>query len=146
MALFGDHVTETGWNRYEAYRWFAGPGDARAHYPESYHPQQSRALVSGLRAAVGEMGVRSRAGELAAELTSRSAEFRDLWEQQVVARRFADHKTVLHPEVGAIEVDCQVLFTEDRLQALLVLTPEPGGDDGEKIRLLSVVGTQSFGA
>ena len=146
VALFGDHVAETGWNRYEAYRWFAGPEDARAHYPESYHPQQSRALVSGLRAAVGEMGVRSRAGELAAELTSRSAEFRDLWEQQVVARRFADHKTVLHPEVGAIEVDCQVLFTEDRSQALLVLTPEPGGDDGEKIRLLSVVGTQSFGA
>ena len=64
----------------------------------------------------------------------------------MVARRFADHKTVLHPEVGAIEVDCQVLFTEDRSQALLVLTPEPGGDDGEKIRLLSVVGTQSFGA
>jgi len=30
--------------------------------------------------------------------------------------------------------------------ALLVLTPEPGGDDGEKIRLLSVVGMQSFGA
>jgi hypothetical protein len=46
--------------------------------------------------------------------------------------------------VGAIEVDCQVLFTEDRAQALLVLTPEPRSEDEDKIRLLGVLGTQQF--
>jgi hypothetical protein len=28
-------------------------------------------------------------------------------------RPFADHKILLRPELGPIEVDCQVLFTED---------------------------------
>ncbi|MDZ8201208.1 helix-turn-helix transcriptional regulator [Microbacterium sp. SSW1-59] len=146
VALFGDDVGRRGWERYEAYRWFVGDARSRAHYPASYHPQQSRALASGLRAAVGEMGSASVAGDLAAVLVARSDEFRTLWEQQVVARRFADRKTLLHPEVGAIEVDCQALFTEDRSQALLVLTPRAGNDATEKIRLLAVVGTQSFGS
>ena len=88
----------------------------------------------------------SIAGELAAALVARSDEFRILWEQQVVARRFADRKTLLHPELGAIDVDCQALFTEDRSQALLVLTSRAGSDATEKIRLLAVVGTKSFGS
>ncbi|MCC2028541.1 hypothetical protein KEC56_03210 [Microbacterium sp. YMB-B2] len=43
-----------------------------------------------------------------------------------------------------MQVDCQVLFTEDRGQALLVLTAAPRSDDEEKIRLLRVVGAQRF--
>ncbi|WP_308012992.1 hypothetical protein [Microbacterium tenebrionis] len=37
-----------------------------------------------------------------------------------------------------------MLFTEDRGQALLVLTAAPRSDDEEKIRLLRVVGAQRF--
>lgn len=73
-------------------------------------------------------------------------EFADLWERQKVAHRFADHEVLIHPEVGAIEVDCQVLYTDDRGQAPLVLTPAPGSADEEKIRLLSVVGAQDLHA
>ncbi len=51
----------------------------------------------------------------------------------------------MHPELGEIEVDCQVLFTEDRAQALLVLTPQqPRSAAEEKIRLLGVLGSQRF--
>lgn len=79
---------------------------------------------------------------LVAELSRRSAEFRELWDRQEVAQRFADHKTLIHPEIGPIEVDCQVLFTEDRGQALLVLTATPRSEDEEKLRLLGVLGAQ----
>ena len=144
IALLGDNVGATGWERYEPWRWFVRPETERAHYPEGDHPRHSRALVSGLRAAFGAMGPSSQAGELVAELLRQSPEFAELWERQEVAQRFADHKILVHPEVGEIEIDCQVLFTEDRSQALLVLTPEPRSDAEEKIRLLGVLGVQQF--
>lgn len=144
IALFGDHTHATGCNRYEAYRWFARPESERGHYPTEYHPQQSRALVSGLRAVHAATGSTPRTGKLIAELLRTSDEFRELWAQQLVARRFADHKVLLHPELGAIEVDCQVLLTEDQTQALLVLTPEPRSDAEQKLQLLRVLGMERF--
>jgi transcriptional regulator with XRE-family HTH domain len=144
VALLGDNVGRTGWDRYEPWRWFVHPETERAHYPESDHRRHSRALVAGLRAAYGAMGASSDAGELVAELLRRSPEFAELWDRQEVAQRFADHKVLIHPEVGEIEIDCQVLFTEGRPQALLVLTPEPRSEAEQKLRLLSVLGTQRF--
>ena len=73
-----------------------------------------------------------------------SVEFAELWDRHEVAQRFADHKVLLHPDLGPLEVDCQVLFTEDQSQALLVLTAAPGSEDAEKLALLSVLGRQQF--
>jgi hypothetical protein len=41
-------------------------------------------------------------------------------------------------------VDCQVLFTEDQSQALLVLTAPPRTEAYEKLQLLAVLGQQQF--
>jgi hypothetical protein len=41
-------------------------------------------------------------------------------------------------------VDCQVLFTEDQSQLLLVLTAEPGSEAAQKLQLLAVLGTEQF--
>jgi hypothetical protein len=51
---------------------------------------------------------------------------------------------LIHPELGAIEVDCQVLFTEDQSQALLVLTAAPRTEAFEKLQLLAVLGSERF--
>lgn len=144
-ALLGDRSDASGWERYESYRWFVHPETERAHYPEHDWPRHSRSLVAGLRAAYGSMGARSRAAELVEELSKHSGEFRELWDRHEVAQRFADHKVIIHPELGPLELDCQVLFTEDTSQALLVLTAEPRSDADEKLRLLAVLGTQRFG-
>lgn len=142
-ALFGDRSGYTGLARSEIYRWFTDPGE-RLIYPAHDRARQSRAAVANLRAAYGTMGPRSRAGELVDALTAASQEFRELWDRQEVAKRFADHKTLTHRELGPIEVDCQVLFTEDQSQALLVLTAAPGTEDFEKLQLLGVIGGQDF--
>lgn len=139
VALFGERTAYTGLRRYDAYRWFTDPASRRI-YPEDDHDRQGRALVSSLRVAYGSMGPRSRAGELVRALRRESAEFDELWERHEVARRFADHKTIVHPEVGPIELDCQVLFTEDQSQALLVLTAAPRSEAEEQLRLLAVLG------
>jgi hypothetical protein len=77
-------------------------------------------------------------------LRKASPEFASLWERHEVARRFEDHKTLIHPELGPIEVDCQVLFTEDQSQALLVLTAAPRTEAFEKLQLLAVLGSERF--
>ena len=142
-ALFGDKSGYTGLARSEIYRWFTDPAE-RLRYPEHDRDRQSRAQVANLRAAYGSMGPRSRAGELARALKKASPEFAGLWERHEVARRFEDHKTLIHPELGPIEVDCQVLFTEDQSQALLVLTAPPRTEGFEKLQLLGVLGQQRF--
>jgi len=142
-ALFGDRSAYTGLARSETYRWFTDPTE-RLRYPEDDRDRQSRAQVANLRAAYGSMGPNSRAGELVRALRQASAEFTELWDRHEVVRRFADHKTLIHPELGAIEVDCQALFTEDQSQALLVLTAPPGSEGYEKLRLLAVLGHERF--
>ncbi|TDE53179.1 transcriptional regulator [Nonomuraea mesophila] len=144
-AIFGEPSARTGWARSDVYRWFTDPASRRVYPPED-HEHQARSLVASLRVAHGAEGPRSRAGELVELLLAESEEFRALWERHEVARRFADHKTVVHPQLGRIEVDCQALFTEDQAQALLVLTPRPGSEAESKVRLLAVMGHEDFAA
>jgi transcriptional regulator with XRE-family HTH domain len=142
-ALFGDRSAFTGLARSEIYRWFTHPAE-RLRYPEHDRDRQSRAQVANLRAAYGTMGRRSQAGELVRTLQKASAEFAELWERHEVAKRFEDHKTLIHPQLGPIELDCQVLFTEDQSQALLVLTAPPRTQGYEKLQLLAVLGHEHF--
>ncbi|MDN6399140.1 MAG: transcriptional regulator [Brachybacterium sp.] len=141
-ALFGDAEQFTGWERSAIFSWFLHPEQARAVYPVETHAHRGLSKVASLRAAYGAMGPRSRASELADILHARSEEFAQLWDSQVVARRFEDHKVVLHPEIGRIEVDCQALLTEDASQVLLVLTASPHSEDAGKLDLLAALGTQ----
>ncbi len=142
--LFGDSNGYSGIERSSIYRWFVFPETERSRYPESDHERQGRSQVASLRVSYGSMGPQSRAGELVRELTRRSEEFAEYWNQQEVSRRFEDHKVLVHPEVGEIELDCQALFTEDQSQALIVLTAAPRSEAEDKLRLLAVVGSQQF--
>jgi transcriptional regulator with XRE-family HTH domain len=142
-ALLGDHSRFVGLARSSVYRWFTDPAE-RAIYPERDRPGQSRARVANLRAAYGAAGPRSRAGEVVRQLQRVSSEFADLWQRHEVATRYEDHKTLLHPKLGEIELDCQALFTEDQSQALLVLTAAPRTEAADKLALLAVLGQEQF--
>lgn len=142
-ALYGDSSRFTGYARSGIYRWFTDP-DERLVYPEHDRDRQGRTQVANLRAAYASMGPRSRAGELVRALQKESAEFAELWERHEVAKRFEDHKVLIHPQLGEIEVDCQALFTEDQSQALLVLTAPPRTEAFDKLQLLGVLGTEKF--
>ncbi len=140
LALNGDEMHFTGLARSGVYRWFTDAA-SRAHYPERDQAHQSRVHAAALRAALSASGSDPLGQEIVRELLARSPEFAALWAEHLVARRFDDHKTLVHPELGEIEVDCQPLYTENQAQALLVLTPR-GSEAAEKLRLLQVVGTQ----
>jgi transcriptional regulator with XRE-family HTH domain len=142
-ALLGDHSRYTGPARSSVYRWFTDPTE-RESYPAADRARQSQAQVANLRAAYAAAGQQSRAGVLVRQLQKQSAEFAEIWRTHVVGTRFGDHKTLVHPQVGHIELDCQVMFNEDQSQALLVLTAAPRSEAADKLALLAVLGQQQF--
>jgi transcriptional regulator with XRE-family HTH domain len=145
VALLGDETRHDGLRRSVTYRWWTDPG-SRKIYPETDHPQHGRAFTADLRVAYARDGDRSRAGELVQALSGESADFREVWAEHEVARTHTKHKRLLHPEVGLLEVHCQVLHDVDQSQGLLVFTAAPGTASHDKLRLLSVVGDQSWRA
>ena len=46
--------------------------------------------------------------------------------------------------VSPVELDCQILKAENQTERLVVFTAAPGSEDAERLRLLSVVRSQSF--
>ncbi len=142
IALLGDHGGHTGFARSAFYRWFTDP-DERRPYTAADHPHQSRVQAAGLRVALSLRGSDPWVAALVQDLLRCSREFRTVWEQHEVSVRFDDHKTLIHPEVGEIELDCQALFTEDQTQVLLVLTATPG-TAADRLQLLGVIGQQQL--
>ena len=58
--------------------------------------------------------------------------------------RRADRKRIAHPEVGVVELLCEVVTSEVGGQMLVVLYPEPGTPAREQLDLLRVIGTQDL--
>lgn len=143
VALHGDHSRFEGPSRSLYYRWFTDP-EQRAHTPEDEHELQSRSYVAGLRAVHGRTGDDPEARELVELLRAQSPEFEALWNQHEVGIRRDTRKRIIHPTVGLLELDCQVLAAENRTERLVVFTAAPGSEDAERLKLLSVVGSQSF--
>ncbi|MGW6923233.1 helix-turn-helix transcriptional regulator [Streptomyces sp. NPDC054950] len=143
VALLGDQTRHTGLARSGYYRWFMDPAE-RVMVPEENRERHGRAQAARLRAALTVGSDTPRAAQILAELQKHSPEFVRMWELQEVARRYDDCKTILHPELGRIDVDAEVLFTENRAQTLVVLTTRPGTESHSKLELLSVTGHQQL--
>lgn len=143
-ALLGPLSAKKGLQASFVYRWFTEP-EARARYHPDEHGRQSAAFVADLRAVSARRGGDKEVSSLIQRLLSQSSEFSDLWAQQEVAVRRADRKRIMHPQLGAIELDCLSLLSEDGSQRLLWFTPPVGGDSAEKLALLSVLGAQEIG-
>ena len=63
-----------------------------------------------------------------------------LWSEHEVGIRPREVKRYNHPEVGSLELNCQILLDPDESHTLLFFTAAPGSESYEKLQLLSVVG------
>lgn len=144
VALVGDETHYTGHARSVVYRWYTDPA-ARRLYPEEDHELTGRVFTAQLRMMATREGRGSRAAELAEALLERSAEFAARWSEHEVGISLTNqHKRLIHPELGLMELNCQVLHDSDQSQALLVYTAAPGTESYEKMQLLNVIGAQRF--
>ncbi|MGW4839570.1 helix-turn-helix transcriptional regulator [Streptomyces globisporus] len=144
LLLAGDHTGFSGDRRYLVYRWFTDPAVRAAGAPEE-RGHQARQLVADLRAAAGRRSGDPVVAGLIDRLRAASEEFRRIWAEHEVGVRRADRKTLLHPRVGRLVMDCETLVTPDHGQLLLVLTPADAGTR-ERLDLLRVLGIEEFPA
>lgn len=142
-ALLGDPSDRRGFERNGVWRNFLGaPGRVR-HTPEERRAFEIGA-VAELRATASRYPADSQLRRLIEELRAGSARFTELWDAGVVGRLEASRKTIEHPQVGLLTLDCDLLRVEGNDLHILVYSAEPGTEDAEKLELLSVLGTQSL--
>jgi transcriptional regulator with XRE-family HTH domain len=92
------------------------------------------AIVSDLRRATGRFPRDVRLAELIRQLTAGNPTFARLWSSGAVAAHREDRKTVEHPEVGPVEVDCDVLTDGESDLKIVILTAVPGSSDEVRLR------------
>lgn len=142
-ALLGDPSDRRGFERNGVWRNFLGaPGRVR-HTPEERRAFEIGA-VAELRATASRYPADPQLRRLIEELRAGSARFTELWDAGVVGRLEASRKTIEHPQVGLLTLDCDLLRVEGNDLHILVYSAEPGTEDAAKLELLSVLGTQSL--
>ncbi len=138
MALTGDRA---GTNMIR--RWFMVPG-ARDLAPPEFQEQHARAHVASLRAVTAARPDDPGPASLVAELRAASREFEALWESHDVVVRRPSPKRFVHPVVGVLDLDCEVLLSDGHSQQLVVHSAQPGTQTYQRLELLRVVGLQDL--
>ncbi|WP_428954778.1 helix-turn-helix transcriptional regulator [Streptomyces sp. cg35] len=138
VALSGDATGENLVRRY-----FLDPG-VRALIPPEDYETHARAHVANLRAVSAARPDDPGPVSLVAELRGTSAEFERLWASHEVAVRRASTKRFLHPVVGLLDLDCEVLLSSGHDQQLVVHSARPGTQTYERLALLRVIGLQDL--
>ncbi|MDF2259563.1 helix-turn-helix transcriptional regulator [Streptantibioticus ferralitis] len=142
-ALMGDPSGWRGNQRNSVWRHFVGPGSRARHPPESLRAFEA-ALVADLRSVTGRYPDDRRLQQLVAELRANSDRFAELWDSGAVGRHEAARKTIDHPRVGPLTLDCDVLNVAGSDLHIMIYTAEPGTEDAERLELLTVLGTQTL--
>ncbi|MER7988780.1 helix-turn-helix transcriptional regulator [Streptomyces noursei] len=142
-ALMGDPSGWRGHQRNGVWRHFLGPGSRARHTPDSRRAFEA-ALVGDLRAAAARYPSDRALRRLVAELRADSDRFAELWDSGAVGHHDAARKTIDHPHVGAVTLDCDVLTVAGSDLRIMLYTAEPGTEDAERLALLTVLGTQSL--
>ncbi|WP_225812275.1 helix-turn-helix transcriptional regulator [Streptomyces spinosus] len=142
-ALVGDVLTRPPRERNLTRRFFLDP-TARALFPPEDYPAHARDHVANLRAVAAARPDDPEPAALVAELRAESEEFARLWEEHEVSLRRPGTKRFLHPVVGLLELDCEVLLSHHSRHHLIIHTARPGTESHERLELLRVVGTQDM--
>jgi transcriptional regulator with XRE-family HTH domain len=99
-----------------------------------------RAIVADLRQASGRYPGDPRLAGLIRRTIDGNSRFARLWHSGAVGQHTEDRKTITHPAVGDITVDCDVLSEPGTDLKILIYTAVPGSEDEAKLELTRVAG------
>ena len=143
-ALMGDPSAVSGRDRNLLWRTFTGKS-TRVRKDSSQADEFEVSAVADLRRAVGSYPDDARLHRLVGELSQASPRFARLWAERVVSMSGSGQpKTIDHPQVGPITLDCDVLTVADSDLRLVVYTADPSSPDADRLRLLQVIGLQEL--
>jgi transcriptional regulator with XRE-family HTH domain len=100
-------------------------------------------IVGDLKHALSRYPADAQLACLVQELKETSAVFAGLWATATAAEHTTDRKTVEHPEIGDIVLDCDVLVVPGADLRVVTYTAAAGSSDAGRLDLLRVTGGQA---
>jgi transcriptional regulator with XRE-family HTH domain len=100
--------------------------------------------VANLRSVAGRYPDDPGLARLLDELHRGSPEFRGLWATTDASTWRSHTKTVEHPTLGVLRLECDTLHVPDVDQSLIVYSAAPGSPEADALALLRVLGTQDL--
>jgi DNA-binding XRE family transcriptional regulator len=144
-GLMGDPSTQTGRDRNLIWRTFTGKS-TRVRKAHAEADDFETNAVADLRRAVGTYPDDTKLRQLVDELRQASPRFATLWAERLVNTTSSNRKTIDHPEVGPITLDCDVLTVAASDLRLVVYTADPSSPDADRLRLAQIIGLQKISA
>ncbi|MBF6352856.1 helix-turn-helix domain-containing protein [Nocardia flavorosea] len=102
-------------------------------------------IVADLRDTVSRYPADARLDRLVRELRADSAAFDRFWNTAATAQHVVEQKTIGHPEVGDIRLDCDVLVVPGADLRMVTYTAAAATPDAGKLDLLRVTGGHPIG-
>jgi transcriptional regulator with XRE-family HTH domain len=135
-VLFGDPA---GWRGLDAnllYRYLAG-SPSRVRRTAEEGDEYLNAYVADLRATQARFPRDPRVARLIAGLSAASAHFAALWSGHDIAALHETHKTIEHPQLGLLQLDCDVLRVDGADLRVVLFTAAPGTPQADALSLLA---------
>lgn len=145
QALMGDVSGWRGLERNGVWRNVSGLPSRVVHTAREQAEHEAR-LVADLRLTAARYPADRALRRLVRQLAYGSERFAELWESQAPPPLPdpSKRKTIAHPGVGHITLDCDTLLVAVDDLRISVYTAEPGSEDAERLALAVVLGTQAF--
>ena len=139
-ALLGDPARFNGYDGNLLWQLFSG----RSWRVLPVSDRFKAALVTDLRRAWVEHPDDGEVARLIEYLRTNSPEFAARWENDGAVRHESERKLVDHPEVGRLELLCDVLEIPGSDAKIVLYTAEPQSDDAGRLELLRVLDAAAF--
>ncbi|MEO3875186.1 helix-turn-helix transcriptional regulator [Nonomuraea sp. B12E4] len=104
----------------------------------------ARAAVGTLRAAQARYPRDTDLARMISDLRRGSSRFEELWQEGRSAAWRAAIKSIRHPQLGTITLDCDTLLLPDADQTVLVYSAEPGSPEATALDMLRATGLQQL--
>ncbi|MFF5075450.1 helix-turn-helix transcriptional regulator [Actinoplanes sp. NPDC000266] len=143
-ALLGDPLRLREADRNILWMHFSGVSSCYIRDPadESF----ATSMAADLRRSAGRYPGETQLHDLVARLSERSARFREIWQRYEITEHGPSRKSIAHPEVGRLDLDCDILSTQRGDLRIAMYTAEPGSESDSKLALLATIGIQQMGA
>ncbi len=145
-ALLGDLSRWPEGRRNIIWQRFLGTGHVRVTFTPEEEATWAQQAVGLLRTALSRYPDDVDLGDLIEELTTGSEGFRSMWDEGRSTTHRSMHKTIDHPEVGRLVLDCDTLLLPDTDQSMIVYSAAAGTQEASALDVLRVIGTERMSA
>ncbi|MFJ4467619.1 helix-turn-helix transcriptional regulator [Streptomyces sp. NPDC089424] len=143
-ALFGSWELGDERAANVTWRWFTAPESRALNVPEE-HEAIGRGYAADLRSAAARRGRDAVADQLVADLLQASEEFGQYWGEMDVGPLNSTRKRLVHPQVGPLDVQCDVVLGSVTGHRMVVFRPQPGSSTADQFEFLEVLVGQGLG-